>query len=68
MASPLEAQTTKQGLLQARDKAVCLFQSIVDSKLIQPGVRESKLNDALAEIARKQFGIEKYWHKKIGYC
>jgi Xaa-Pro aminopeptidase len=55
----------KQKLALAEKKAKELFDMVEDLGLILPGKSESELAAEVVEIARKHFGIEKFWHKKI---
>ena len=55
----------KKKLIEAEAKALQLFQSIEDRKLIVAGKSEKQLNTEIFILARELFGIEKYWHKRI---
>jgi Xaa-Pro aminopeptidase len=55
----------KQKLALAEKKAKELFDMVEGLGLIVPGKSESELAAEVAEVARKHFGIEKFWHKKI---
>ncbi|MGZ3778521.1 MAG: M24 family metallopeptidase [Mucilaginibacter sp.] len=55
----------KQKLALAEKKAKELFDMVEGLGLIVPGKSESELAAEVVEIARKHFGIEKFWHKKI---
>jgi len=55
----------KQKLALAEKKAKELFDMVEYLGLILPGKSESELAAEVVEIARKHFGIEKFWHKKI---
>ena len=57
-------QTTQQ-LMLAEQKAKDLFDIVEERGFITPGKTESQLIEEIAQIARAEFGIEKYWHKKI---
>lgn len=57
-------QTTQQ-LMLAEQKAKDLFDIVEERGFITPGKTESQLIEEIARIARVEFGIEKYWHKKI---
>ena len=52
-------------LLDAQGKAQVLFEEIDAQRLIRPGVSETTINAALYVLARKMYGIERYWHKRI---
>ena len=55
----------RERLDQAQDISIQLFKAIGDSNLIVPGKSEARLNAEICDLALKQFGIEKHWHKKI---
>ena len=52
-------------LIDAQKKALELFNSIQEIKLIVPGKTEKQLNTEIYDLAFKLFGIKKYWHKRI---
>ncbi len=56
---------TKQKLALAEQKAKELFNTVEKRGLIVAGKSESQLVEEMAQIAKADFGIEKYWHKKI---
>ena len=56
---------TKHKLVIAQQKAKALFDTVEQRGLITPGKSEWQLIDEVAKIAKDDFGIEKYWHKKI---
>lgn len=56
---------TKQQLIAAEKTALQLFDEVVSTGLIVPGITEKQLNTAIFNLAQKHFGIEKYWHKRI---
>jgi Xaa-Pro aminopeptidase len=51
-------------LAQTQQKAAALFERIGQS-LIRPGISETQLAHEIAELGRRQFGIEQNWHKRI---
>lgn len=55
----------KQKLIEAETKAEQLFEQIQKSGLIVPGKSEKQLNSEIFELAFQQFGITRYWHKRI---
>lgn len=57
--------STLQSLQEAESKAAALFQLIEDTNLIAEGSTEKEINTAIFELAQVEFGIEKYWHKRI---
>ncbi len=52
-------------LIEAEKIADSLFAYVEQSGLIAPGISEKELNTAIYRIAAEQFGIKKYWHKRI---
>ena len=55
----------RQKLLLAEQKAKELFDIVEKRGLITPGKSESELIKGIVELAKNEFGIEKFWHKKI---
>lgn len=49
----------------AEQKAKELFNTVEERGLIVAGKRESELSKEVVQIAKDDFGIENYWHKKI---
>ncbi|HEY6491175.1 MAG: M24 family metallopeptidase [Terracidiphilus sp.] len=60
----LEAQRVTE-LSRAQSKAEQLFREIEARGLIRAGIRESRLNEDIYELAREMYGITTYWHKRI---
>lgn len=52
-------------LLAAQDKAVALFEAVIEQGLICPGETEQSVSDAIRELAQARFGVSKFWHKRI---
>ena len=57
--------TTKTKLMEAEAKALHLFNTIEDRKIITSGKTEEQINTEVYNLAFELFGIEKYWHKRI---
>ena len=55
----------EQKMLLAELKAKKLFSAVEERGLIVAGKSESQLVEEVVQIAREDFGIEKYWHKII---
>ena len=51
-------------LADAQRQAAALFERIGES-LIRPGISETQLVRDIAELGRREFGIEQNWHKRI---
>lgn len=65
MNSAFNNNERHQSLREAETKAEKLFKEVEIRNLIQPGVSEKDLNDAVYNIAFEMYGIKKYWHKRI---
>lgn len=56
---------TKQKMALAEQKAKELFNTVEERGLIIAGKREIDLSREVVQIAKDDFGIDSYWHKKI---
>ncbi|MBM9500642.1 aminopeptidase P family protein [Leptospira sp. 201903071] len=54
-----------KNLKLAEKKASHLFQQIEKNKILQPGNSEKETSSLIYELAKSEFGVSKYWHKKI---
>jgi Xaa-Pro dipeptidase len=54
-----------ESLRHAQNSANDLFRMVESKGLIRPGVTESQLNEEIYKLAETEFGITKYWHKRI---
>jgi len=54
-----------RSLKEAQDKAAALFAAAVSGGLIQAGKLESELTQDIHELARREFGLRRHWHKRI---
>ena len=54
-----------QSLKSAQDKAAALFEATVSGGLIEAGKLESELTRDIHELARREFGLRRHWHKRI---
>jgi hypothetical protein len=52
-------------LESAQSKALKLFDAIERDGLIRPGISERQVEDEIGELAAREFGVEKHWHKRI---
>lgn len=59
----IEAERIK-ALAKAQQQAAALFEQI-RQRLIRPGIPETRLMHEIAELGRREFGIEQNWHKRI---
>jgi hypothetical protein len=55
----------KQKLLQAQQKARHLLSLIEGNKYIRVGASEEEITKQIFELAKKEFGVTKHWHKRI---
>src|SRR5215218_4319211 len=55
----------REKLLNAQNTSIKLFRAIEENNLIVAGKSEEQLNQEVCDLALKNFGIEKHWHKKI---
>lgn len=55
----------KSKLIEAEEIARQLFHTIEARQFIQPGKSEKELNEEIYKLADEQYGIKKYWHKRI---
>ncbi len=58
-------EDAKQNLVIAEQKAKELFSAVEQQGLIIPGKSETELANEIVALAKDQFGIESFWHKKI---
>jgi Xaa-Pro aminopeptidase len=67
----LPAQTNRaplavaEALLAAQQQAEALFNEILGTGLIRPGVRESELSREIYELASRRYGVRRHWHKRV---
>ena len=61
----LEEDTRLAALLDAQVKAQQLFTEVEEKSLIRAGRSESEINESIYTLARKMYGITRYWHKRI---
>lgn len=52
-------------MIKAESKALRLFDKVQAEGLIRPGCTELELNTAIYELAKSEFRINKFWHKRI---
>jgi Xaa-Pro aminopeptidase len=56
---------SREKLLHAQYISLQFFKAIEENNLIIAGKSEEQLNQEVCDLALKEFGIEKHWHKKI---
>jgi Xaa-Pro aminopeptidase len=57
--------SVSESLLAAQNKAVALFQEVLDSGMIRAGRLESELTRDIHALARARFGLSRHWHQRI---
>ena len=55
----------KEKLIEAEQKALQLFNTIEEKKIIAAGKTEKEINTEIFKLADELYGIKKYWHKRI---
>jgi len=62
--APVE-ENRRAELERAQAKALKLFEAIERDGLIRAGVSERQVEDEIGELAEREFGVEKHWHRRI---
>ncbi len=62
---PLIEDERRARLEQAQSRALGLFEAIERDGLVRPGVTEREVEDRIGELAAREFGVEKHWHRRI---
>lgn len=62
---PVPDSDRRAALEAAEAYALDLFTAIERDQLIQPGRLESDVEDDIRELAAREFGVEKHWHRRI---
>jgi Xaa-Pro aminopeptidase len=57
--------SVEAALVEAQRKAERLFDDVVRSGLIRPGVLDSEVSKGIDAIARRDYGLKRHWHKRI---
>ncbi len=58
-------ENTKQQLKEAELKAFDFINKVEELKIIVPGKTERQINNELYELAKSDFDVKKFWHKRI---
>ena len=61
----MNVATVEQALLGAQRKAEDLFAAVVNAGMIRPGVLESELSREIHDLAKRDFGLRRHWHKRV---
>lgn len=62
---PLVEDTRRAELEAAQAKALGLFNAIEREGLVRAGVSERQVEDEIGELAAREFGVEKHWHRRL---
>ena len=62
---PVPDNERRAALEAAQTYALGLFTAIERDQLIQPGRLERDVEDDIRELAAREFGVEKHWHRRI---
>jgi len=62
---PLVEDARRAQLETAQIKALGLFDAIEREKLVRSGVSERQIEDEIGDLAAREFGVEKHWHRRI---
>lgn len=62
---PLVEDVRRARLESAQIQALKLFDAIERDRLVRPGVSERAVEDQIGELAAREFGVEKHWHRRI---
>ncbi len=65
MAQIISEILRKEKLLQAQEQARHLLSLIEENKYVHVGASEQEVNEQIFELAKKEFGVTKHWHKRI---
>jgi len=52
-------------LAEAQSRAAELFRAIEEERVVRPGASEESISQAIFELARTRFGVEKHWHRRV---
>jgi hypothetical protein len=62
---PMSESERRAALEAAEARALGLFAAIERDGLLRPGRSESDVEDDIRELAAREFGVEKHWHRRI---
>jgi Xaa-Pro aminopeptidase len=62
---PVSEQDRRAALVAAETRALGLFDAIEKAGLIAPGRSEKDIEDDIRELAARDFGVEKHWHRRL---
>ncbi len=67
-ASPPQSSSAVAELAElhaAQARAAALFQAIEAERLVRPGETEESVSRAVFELAAREFGVNKHWHRRV---
>ena len=62
---PVDPAERRAALEAAESRALAMFAAIEDKGLVRAGVDERQVEDEIRELAAREFGVEKHWHRRI---
>jgi Xaa-Pro dipeptidase len=60
-----ESPARRAALIAAEQRGFALFDAIEAAGLVAPGKSEKQLDDEIYILAKRDFGVEKHWHKRV---
>src|ERR1700743_3342806 len=55
----------RKGLEEAEARGMAMVDAIERAGIIRPGVTEKELDDEIFILAKKDFGVNIHWHKRV---
>jgi Xaa-Pro aminopeptidase len=62
---PADPAERRAALEAAEARALRMFAAIEQRGLVRAGVEERRVEDEIRELAAREFGVEKHWHRRI---
>src|ERR1700744_4948630 len=62
---PQMEDTRRAELEAAQVKALKLFDAVERAGLVRAGVSERQVENEIGELAEREFGVEKHWHRRL---
>lgn len=62
---PVSEAERRAALEAAEERALALFAAIERDGLIAPGRSESEVEEDIRDLAAREFGVQKHWHRRI---
>jgi len=64
-ATPASLSLGLPELHAAQARIAAFFRAIEERQLVRPGETEESIDRAIFELASSEFGVEKYWHRRV---